>query len=42
MKNPPQVVKLVMSAVCVMLDMKPDKVKSSSGKMVKYILEELF
>ncbi|CAL4124987.1 unnamed protein product, partial [Meganyctiphanes norvegica] len=33
MKNPPSVIKLVLSAVCVMLDIKPDKVKSSSGKM---------
>lgn len=37
MKNPPQIVKTVMSSVCVMLDIKPDKVKTSSGKMVGWV-----
>ncbi|CAH1783738.1 unnamed protein product, partial [Owenia fusiformis] len=31
MKNPPAVVKLVMAAVCVMKDIKPDKVNDPSG-----------
>ncbi|XP_071445448.1 dynein axonemal heavy chain 3-like [Hetaerina americana] len=35
MKNPPEAVKLVMAAVCVMLDVKPDRVnEDSSGKKV--------
>ena len=34
MKNPPNVIKLVMAAVCVMLEIKPDKVKSNSVKTV--------
>ncbi len=37
MKSPPAGVKLVMSAVCVMLDTKPDRVPdpSGSGKMIE-------
>lgn len=31
MKNPPPGVKLVMSAICVMKDVKPDKVNDPSG-----------
>ena len=31
MKNPPAGVKLVMSAVCVMRDIKPDRVPDPSG-----------
>lgn len=31
MKNPPPGVKLVMSAICVMKDIKPDKVNDPSG-----------
>ena len=31
MKNPPAGVKLVMSAVCVMRDIKPDRVNDPSG-----------
>ena len=34
MKNPPPVIKLVMAAVCVMLEIKPEKGKSSTGKVV--------
>ncbi|XP_046384032.1 dynein axonemal heavy chain 12-like [Ischnura elegans] len=35
MKNPPEAVKLVMAAVCVMLDIKPDRLnEDSSGKKV--------
>lgn len=34
MKNPPQAIKLVMAAVCVMLEIKPDKVKNSTAKAV--------
>ncbi|XP_050730386.1 dynein axonemal heavy chain 7-like [Eriocheir sinensis] len=32
MKNPPQAIKLVMAAVCVMLEIKPDKLKNSTAK----------
>ena len=37
MKNPPAGVKLVMSAVCVMRDIKPDRIPdpSGSGKKVE-------
>lgn len=35
MKNPPQAIKLVMAAVCVMLEIKPEKMKNSSGKTVR-------
>ena len=31
MKNPPDGVKLVMAAVCVMKDIKPDKVNDPAG-----------
>lgn len=31
MKNPPAGVKLVMAAVCVMKDVKPDKINDPSG-----------
>ncbi|ROT81734.1 putative dynein heavy chain 12, axonemal isoform X5 [Penaeus vannamei] len=34
MKNPPQAIKLVMAAVCVMLEIKPEKMKNSSGKTI--------
>ncbi|XP_064087240.1 dynein axonemal heavy chain 3-like [Macrobrachium nipponense] len=33
MKNPPNAIKLVMAAVCVMLEVKPEKVKSNSVKI---------
>ncbi|ESO02274.1 hypothetical protein HELRODRAFT_188646 [Helobdella robusta] len=33
MKNPPGVVKLVMEAVCIMLNIKPDRKPDGSGKM---------
>ncbi len=32
--NPPGAIKLVLEAVCVILDAKPAKVKDESGKMV--------
>lgn len=32
--NPPAAIKLVMEAVCVILDVKPAKIKDDSGKMV--------
>lgn len=32
MKNPPKGVKLVMEGVCIMLDIKPEKVQSEDGK----------
>ncbi|ORZ39485.1 dynein heavy chain and region D6 of dynein motor-domain-containing protein [Catenaria anguillulae PL171] len=35
MKNPPSGVKLVMESICIMLDIKPARVKDSSGKMVE-------
>lgn len=31
MKNPPSGVKLVMAAVCVMKDIKPEKIPNPSG-----------
>jgi len=34
LKNPPATIKLVMEAVCVVLDVKPARVKDDSGKMV--------
>ncbi|CAG7837267.1 unnamed protein product [Allacma fusca] len=34
MKNPPPAVKLVMAAVCVMKQIKPDKIKDADGKTV--------
>ena len=34
MKNPPQAIKLVMAAVCVMLEIRPDKLKNSTAKAV--------
>ncbi|KAJ1503096.1 Dynein heavy chain 7, axonemal [Coelomomyces lativittatus] len=35
MKNPPSGVKLVMEAICIMLDVKPARVKDPGGKMVE-------
>jgi dynein heavy chain len=37
MKNPPKVIKTVMAAVCVMKDIKPEKIQDpdGSGKKVK-------
>ncbi len=32
--NPPGAIKLVLEAVCVILDAKPAKIKDDSGKMV--------
>ena len=37
MKNPPSGVKLVMAAVCVMRDIKPDKVNDPSGSGQKIL-----
>ena len=37
MKNPPPGVKLVMAAVCVMRDIKPDKVNDPSGSGQKIL-----
>jgi dynein heavy chain len=37
MKNPPGGVKLVMSAVCVMKDIKPEKINDPSGTGGKVI-----
>jgi dynein heavy chain len=35
MKNPPDAVKLVMAAVCVMKDVKPDRINDpATGRMV--------
>lgn len=34
MKNPPHAIKLVMAAVCVMLEIKPEKLKNTSVKAV--------
>jgi dynein heavy chain len=35
MKNPPDAVKLVMAAVCVMKDVKPDRINDpAAGRMV--------
>ena len=34
MKNPPPAVKLVMAAVCVMKQIKPERVKDADGKTV--------
>lgn len=35
MKNPPDTVKLVMAAVCVMKDIKPDRINdAASGRKV--------
>jgi len=34
MKNPPPAVKLVMAAVCVMMQVKPEKIRDSEGKQV--------
>jgi hypothetical protein len=36
MKNPPPAVKLVMAAVCVMKQIKPEKVTDSDGKKVTW------
>jgi dynein heavy chain len=36
MKNPPDAVKLVMAAVCVMKDVKPDRINDpATGRMVR-------
>ncbi|KNE55583.1 hypothetical protein AMAG_01474 [Allomyces macrogynus ATCC 38327] len=35
MKNPPLGVKIAMEAICIMLDVKPARVKDQSGKMVE-------
>lgn len=37
MKNPPAGVKLVMSAVCVMRDIKPEKINDPSGSGQKIL-----
>ena len=37
MKNPPGGVKLVMSSVCVMKDIKPDKINDPSGSGQKIL-----
>ena len=37
MKNPPSGVKLVMSAVCVMKDIKPDKIMDPAGSGMKVL-----
>ncbi len=37
MKNPPSGVKLVMAAVCVMKDIKPDKVNDPAGSGQKVL-----
>lgn len=37
MKNPPSGVKLVMAAVCVMKDIKPEKISDPSGTGGKVI-----
>lgn len=37
MKNPPAGVKLVMSAVCVMKDIKPEKINDPSGSGQKIL-----
>lgn len=38
MKNPPAGVKLVMAAVCVMKDIKPEKISDPSGTGAKVII----
>lgn len=41
MKNPPDAIKLVMAAVCVMKDVKPDRINDpTTGRMVR-VLQEL-
>lgn len=40
MKNPPSGVKLVMSAVCVMKEIKPDKIADPAGTGKKVRLGE--
>lgn len=40
MKNPPSGVKLVMSAVCVMKEIKPDKIADPAGTGKKVTLRE--
>jgi len=36
MKNPPDAIKLVMAAVCVMKDVKPDRINDpATGRMVR-------
>lgn len=41
MKNPPSGVKLVMSAVCVMKEIKPDKIADPAGTGKKVSLQEI-
>lgn len=38
MKNPPSGVKLVMAAICVMKDIKPEKISDPSGTGGKVII----
>lgn len=42
MKNPPSGVKLVMAAICVMKDMKPEKITDPSGTGGKVITRHTF
>lgn len=42
MKNPPSGVKLVMAAVCVMKDIKPEKISDPSGTGGKVITRQRF
>lgn len=42
MKNPPSGVKLVMAAVCVMKDIKPEKISDPSGTGGKVITRHRF
>ena len=37
MKNPPRVIKTVMAAVCVMKDIKPEKIQDPSGSGKKVL-----
>ena len=41
MKSPPAGVKLVMSAVCVMRDIKPDKINDPAGTGQKVINNQI-
>lgn len=40
MKNPPSGVKLVMAAICVMKDIKPEKISDPSGTGGKVITRQ--
>lgn len=42
MKNPPSGVKLVMAAICVMKDIKPEKISDPSGTGGKVIIRHRF